>query len=139
MTDKFKGSNSSVHSLPGVGPQGSLLGGIEYLVNSNDNAEFLDDDEKFKYVDDLSILELVCLAGLLCEYNFRFHVASDIGIDSYYLPPHSFNTQNSLNKINEWTQDNLMALNGDKSKYIIFNRAKADFNTRLTLEARSII
>ena len=67
MTVKFKGSNSSVHSLPGGGPQGSLLGGIEYLVNSNDNVEFCDDDEKFKYVDDLSILKLVCLAGLLCE------------------------------------------------------------------------
>ena len=56
MTVKFKGSKSSVHSLPGGGPQGFLLGEIEYLVNSNDNAEFLDDDEKFKYVDDLSIL-----------------------------------------------------------------------------------
>ena len=133
MTVKFKGSTSSIHSLPGGGPQGSLLGGIEYLVNSNDNADFMDDDEKFKYVDDLSILELVCLAGLLCEYNFRLHVASDIAIDSYYLPPNSFNTQGYLEKISTWTQDNLMLLNETKSKYIIFNRAQADFNTRLLM------
>ena len=74
----------------------------------------------------------------ICEYNFHFHVASDIVLDTYYLHPHSFNTKNFLNKINEWTQDNLIALNGDKSKYIIFNRAQADFNTRLTLEGNSL-
>ena len=53
MTVKVNGSNSSSYSLPGGGPQGSLVGGIEYLVNSNDNADFVDDEEKFKDVDDL--------------------------------------------------------------------------------------
>ena len=133
MTVKFRGSNSSTYHLPGGGPQGSLIGGIEYLVNSNDNADFLDDDEKFKYIDDLSILQFVPLAGLLCEYNFRLHVASDIGIDSYFLPPHSNNMQKYLHSISSWTDENLMLLNEKKSKYIIFNRAQADFNTRLTM------
>ena len=90
MTVKFGGTNSLTHNLPGGGAQGTLLGGIEYLVNTNDNTDFIDDDDKYKYVDDLSILEFVCLAGLLCEYNFRLHAASDIAIDSYFLPPHSF-------------------------------------------------
>ena len=111
MTVKFNGSKSSTYDLPGGGPQGTLLGGIEYLVNSNDNADFLEDDEKFKYVDDLSILEFVALAGLLCEYNFRLHVASDISIDSYYLPPQNINMQEYLDKISEWTNTNLMVLN----------------------------
>ena len=106
------------------------------MVNSNDNADFLEDDEK--YVDDLSILDLVCLAGLLCEYNFRSHVASDIGIDSYYLPAQNFNTQDHLNKINSWTQDNKMMLNAEKSKFMIFNRAQADFNTRLSLNGKNL-
>ena len=121
MTVKFRGSNSLVHRLPGGGPQGSLLGGIEYLVNSNDNADFANEDEKFKYVDDLSILEFIALAGLLCDYNFRFHVASDVGIDSYYLPPESFEMQNNLNSIRTWTDQNLMVLNEKKSQYMIFN------------------
>jgi len=138
MTVKFKGSKSSIHSLPGGGPQGSLLGGIEYLVNSNDNPDFASDDEKFKYVDDLSILEFIALAGLLCDYNFRLHVASDIGIDSYYLPPESLQMQNNLNNISTWTDQNLMALNEKKSQYMIFNRAQADFNTRLTLNNKNI-
>ena len=134
MTVKFGGTNSSTHNLPGGGLQGTLLGGIEYLVNTNDNTDFIDDDDKYKYVDDLSILEFVCLAGLLCEYNFRLHVASDIAIDSYFLPPHSLKTQEHLNKIGNWTQNNLMMLNKSKSKYIIFNRAQADFNTRLEID-----
>ena len=112
MTVKFGNSTSSQHDLPGGGPQGTLLGGIEYLVNSNDNADFLEDDEKFKYVDDLSILEFVCLAGLLCEYNFKLHVASDVGIDSYFLPPQNFQMQEYLDKISSWT---------DKKKVKIHN------------------
>ena len=133
MTVKFGSSVSSVYDLPGGGPQGSLLGGIEYMVNSNDNADFVEDEDKFKYVDDLSVLEFVCLAGLLCEYNFRLHVASDVGIDSYFLPPQNIQMQDHLDSILSWTQENLMVLNEKKSKYIIFNRAQADFNTRLTL------
>ena len=49
MTVKFNGSTSSIYGLPGGGPQGTLLGGIEYLVNSNDNSDFLENYEKFKY------------------------------------------------------------------------------------------
>ena len=61
MIVKFGSSNSSQHDLPGAGPQGTLLGGIEYLVNSNDNADFIEDDKKIKYVDDLLIHEFVAM------------------------------------------------------------------------------
>ena len=46
--------------------------------------------------------------------------------------------QEHLNKITEWTQENLMVLNEQKSKYIVFNRAMADFNTRLTINQNVI-
>ena len=108
------------------------------MVNSNDNADFVEEEDKFKYVDDLSILEFVCLAGLLCEYNFKLHVASDVGIDSYFLPPQNIQMQDHLDSISSWTRKNLMVLNERKSKYIIFNRAQADFNTRLTLNNTNI-
>ena len=133
MTVKFGQSNSSVHCLPGGGPQGTLIWGIEYLRNCNDNTDFVDEEDKFKYVDNLSILELVCLAGLLCEYNFKMNVASDIGIDSYFLPNQNFQMQEHLNAVGAWTNENLMVLNAVKSKYMIFNTAMADFNTRLTI------
>ena len=46
--------------------------------------------------------------------------------------------QEYLNKISSWTDENLMVLNETKSKYIIFNRAQADFNTRLNINNRKL-
>ena len=63
----------------GGGPQGTLLGGIEYTAQSNDNADIVPPQDRFKYIDDLSVLQLVLLSGLLVEYNFVQHVASDVG------------------------------------------------------------
>ena len=56
---------------------------LEYIVQSKDNADCVDWEMRFKYVDDLTVLELVMLANLLTEYNFKQHVASYIGIDEY--------------------------------------------------------
>ena len=39
MRVKFNNVLSDVYQLIGGGPQGTLLGGIEYLVQSNDNAD----------------------------------------------------------------------------------------------------
>jgi hypothetical protein len=74
-------------------------------VQSNDNADCVAPDLRFTYVDDLSILELVLLSGLLTEYNFRQHVASDIGIDEYYVPASSLKTQQNIDEISHWTSD----------------------------------
>ena len=67
MQVKFNGEVSKILTLIGGGPQGTLLGGTEYLVQSNDNADSVPQSDRFKFVDDLSIVELVCLAGLLSE------------------------------------------------------------------------
>ena len=108
-------------------------GGIEYLVQSNDNADAISPEDRFKYIDDLSILQLVLMSGLLVEYNFHQHVASDIGIDMKYLPATTYNTQDQLNSITNWTRENLMKLNEAKSKFMIFTRTKEDFTTRLSI------
>ena len=39
MQVKFNGETSDILTLIGGGPQGTLLGGLEYLVQSNDNAD----------------------------------------------------------------------------------------------------
>ena len=75
LTDRFNNTYSSTYSLPGGGPQGTLIGLIEYLVQSKDNCDMVDNDMKFKFVDDQSVLELVMLGGLISEYNFKQHVA----------------------------------------------------------------
>ena len=67
MQVKFNGEVSKILTLIGGGPQGTILGVTEYLVQSNDNADSVPQSDRFKFVDDLSIVELVCLAGLLSE------------------------------------------------------------------------
>ena len=59
MKVKFNGEQSEEQSLVGGGPQGTLLGLIEYLVQSNDNADSVSEEDRFKYIDDLSVLEVI--------------------------------------------------------------------------------
>ena len=56
---KWHGHLSSERNLNGGGPQGSTFGLWEYLSQSNDNAECVDVDDRFKFVDDLSFLEII--------------------------------------------------------------------------------
>ena len=136
MKVKFNGSKSETLSLIGGGPQGSLIGQIMYLVQSNDNADCVSPEDRLKYIDDLSILQIVTLADLVTNYNFSEHVASDIGIDQLYLPASSYETQQQLDSISEWTDVNLMRLNEAKSNYMIFSRNKLNFSTRLCLNGK---
>ena len=138
MKVKFNGELSEFHRLMGGGPQGTLLGGIEYLVQSNDNADVVPPEDRFKFIDDLSLLQLICFSGLLTEYNFFQHVASDIGIDEQYLPANSYQTQDTLDSISNWTRENLMKLNEAKCKYMIFSRSNAKFATRLTINNQNL-
>ena len=82
MHVKWKDHFSSKISLPGGGPHGCEIGQESYLSQSNKNADFLPKDDKFKWIDDLSMLEIINLAFIgLTSYNFKQHVASDIGIN----------------------------------------------------------
>ena len=95
-------------------------------------------EDQFKYCDDLQVLELVVLGDILTEYNFKNHVASDVGIGQQFLDPESFGMQEKLNTIATWTDENLMKLNEEKSNYIIFTKAREEFAARLTLNEKLI-
>ena len=133
MKVKFNGEMSDFLALIGGGPQGTLLGQIEYLVQSNDNADMVSPDDRFKFIDDLSFLQLVCLSGLVTEYDFFNHVASDVGIDEVYLAAEKYPTQSVLDSMSNWTTQNLMQLNEKKCNYMIFSRSETKFATRLNL------
>ena len=71
----------------------------------------------------------------LCSYNFRYHVASDVGVDHKFLPSNHSQSQENLQKIEPWTNENKMKLNVEKSKVMIFNFTDdSQFATRLYLE-----
>ena len=70
MQIRFNGELSKILSLFGGGPQGTLIGQMMYLVQTNHNGDCASDDDHYKYIDDLSILQIVCLAGLVKQNNF---------------------------------------------------------------------
>ena len=86
--------------------------------------------------DDLSVIEVTHLVmSGICSYNFRQHVASDIGNHGQYLPISNIQSEKHLDEINNWTHDNQMALNRNKTKYMVVNFTKKfQFNTRISLE-----
>ena len=72
-------------------PQGSKIGRDCFLSASNDSADEVPTEDRFKYIDDLLILELIMLTGLLQDYDTYMHVTSDIPLDHEYLNASSTN------------------------------------------------
>ena len=138
MSVKYNGEESKLHTLIGGGPQGSWSGQACYLTASDDCAETVPLDDRYRYCDDLTILELVMLGDILTEYNFLEHVASDIPLDFRFLPPSRLDTQSNLDAISSWTDSNLMLLNEAKTVYTFFTRSREQFCTRLTVNSKII-
>ena len=136
MKIKFSLEQVGPFKLVGCSPQGSIIGQLSYTTGSSDNTEALNisEEDKYQYIDDLNLLELILLADLLIQYDFHTHVASDVGIGQRFLPPSSTQTQAYNEGIAVWTQQNLAKLNSDKSSYIIHTRMMEDFATRFTLD-----
>ena len=79
-------------------------------------------EDKFKFVDDLSTLEKINLITIgLASYNFKQHVASDVGVDQLFLPNKNIQAQSHMDSISDWTDRNKMKLNEKKSKIMVFN------------------
>ena len=117
--------------INGEGPQGSLWG---ILSQSNDNTNFLDAQKKFKFIDDLSILELINLLSIgLSSCNWKTSVASDIPENGFILPSENLKSQIYLKyEITKWTKQNKMQLNAKKACGMIFNFTKnVQFTSRV--------
>ena len=138
MSVKYNQSESSIYSLCGGFPQGSKTGGDCYQGASNDAADHVDMEDRFRYVDDLQILDLIMLSGILQDYDMYSHVASDIPHDHQFLDPALTQVQSHLDQLALWTEQNLMKLNPEKCDYLILSRAQQDFVTRLTVNGLKI-
>ena len=61
MTVTWHGCQSTPRKINGGGPQGATLGILEYLSQSNGSADCVSEENRFKFIDDLTILEIVNL------------------------------------------------------------------------------
>ena len=114
----------------------STTGLLEYKSQTNNNCDFLPTNKRYKWVDNLSILEMINLISVgLASYNFKQHVASDIGVDQSYLNTENILSQSYMDKITKWTMENKMKLNAKKTKIMVINFTRNyQFYTRILLE-----
>ena len=135
MKVKWHGKLSSERRLKGGGPQGSSFGLWEYLSQSNDNADCVEEQDRFKFVDDLSFLEIIYLLNIgISSYNIKAHVPSDIPTHNQFIQNSNLKSQNYLEKINQWTIKQKMKLNVKKTKTMLFNFSKKhQFATKLNI------
>ena len=140
MSVKWHGCRSVPRQVAGGGPQGATLGLLEYLSQSNNSADIVSESDRFKFVDDLSILEVVNLLTVgISSFNIKQQVASDIPQHNQFIPAESLESQKWLNDINDWTINQKMLINGKKTKTMIFNYTnKYQFTTRLRINDEPI-
>ena len=140
MSVKWHGCRSVPRNLNGGGPQGATLGILEYLSQSNSNADLISQEDRFKVVDDLTVLEIIDLLTVgITSYNLKQHVPSDINSHNQFIPGLNLKSQNWLDQINQWTIDQKMQINENKTKNMIFNFTdKYQFSTRLVLNDQNV-
>ena len=131
---------STPRKINGGGPQGGTLGILEYLSQSNNNADNVNIEDRFKFIDDLTILEVINLLSVgLSSYNVKAHVPSHVLENNQIIEPKNLKTQENLTKINEWTKKQKMVINKKKTKNIIFNFTKNhQFSTQIELEGEKL-
>ena len=102
---------------------------------SNDNADFVSAEERFKFVDDLTIVEVIELLSIgLASYNVKKQVPSDIPTHNQVIEANNLKSQTYLKDLSDWTMKKKMVLNEKKTKNIMFNFTnKYQFTTKLTL------
>ena len=101
------------------------------MTSDDCSRDEVSEEDRFRFFDDLNIIEFIILTDALIDYNFHDHVASDVGTNQRFLPPQNFDMQQKLDGISKWTTDNLMQINESKSNFIIYSRSKQEFSTRL--------
>ena len=121
MKVKWQDTMSSERKLNGGNPQGSTFGIWQYLGSSNDNANVVPADYRFKFVDDLSVLENI---NLLASKLITFLVALKLFIwSSTFCERETARGENDRPAVPNRCQDSpqmLLTSNANFSHYCYF-------------------
>ncbi len=141
MRVAWRGKLSSERPLPGSGLQGSSWGILEYLSQSNNSSDCVPESDRAKFMDDLTILEVIFLANVgLASYNNRSQVPSNIATHCQFIPNEHLKTQKYLEDIDRWTEENKMRLNEKKTQNIVFNFTKDhQFTSEISLKNEKLV
>ena len=104
MSVKWHGCRSVPRTIKGGGPQGATIGILEYLSQSNHNSDCVNPQDRFKFLDDLSVLEIVNLLTMgISSFNIKAQVPSHIPEHNQIIPAQNLKSQEWLHQINDWT------------------------------------
>ena len=140
MRVKWHGKLSQPRDLPGSGAMGSSIGNWEFLSQTNDSADCVPLQDRYKFIDDLSVLEIINLLNIgISSFNTKQQVPNDLPIHGQVIPNDQLKSQQYLTDINDWAKDKQMQVSSKKTKAMIFNFSKKfQFFTRLQLEDMNI-
>ena len=82
-----------------------------YIIGSDDVSEEVPEDDKYKFIDDLAVLDKVKTSDKLIEYDVLKHMPSDIATNEKFLVPSTFKSQTTNDLIQTWTTSNKMKIN----------------------------
>ena len=87
------GEISQPRKLSGEGAMGATLANQKFSPQTNNNAGFVPQEEWFKWVDDLTILEKISLVNIgMISHNFKLQVASDIPVHGQVIQSNELKT-----------------------------------------------
>ena len=113
MSVKWHGCRSTVRQVTGGGPQGATIGLLEYMSHSNNCADNVSESDRFRFLDDLSILEIINLLTVgLSSFNLKQQIPNDIAKHNQFIPPDNLQSQEWLDAISSWTDNQKMKING---------------------------
>ena len=96
MSNKGHGCQSGQRKVKGGGPRGATIGLLKYLSQSNNSADLVKESERFRFLDDLSILGIInLLISGLSSYPNHF------GVHKQFIAPES-----------EWIKNQTIRING---------------------------
>ena len=158
MVVKYKGKISGIKSLPGGGPQGTLLGLLLFIVLINDvgfdeqknNAGEIITTKRnmkvanelhLKYVDDLTLAEAINLPKSLVSIPEDRRAQPDAyhARTGHVLPKENSRVYSQLIKTASYAEANSMKINFKKTKVMLFNPCTSiDFMPELDINNKEL-
>ena len=72
----------------------------EFLKQTDNNADCAPIEDRFKFVDDLTTLEVIKLLSFgLGSYNYKHHIPSDVPTNGHYVENTHLRTKEYINHI----------------------------------------
>ena len=90
---------------------GASLGNWEFVSQTNNNADCIPEEDRFKFVDDLFTIEVINLltTGLFSLYT-KPQVPTDLPMHGKFVESKKLKSQAYLNEINMWTENQKMVI-----------------------------